>query len=70
MADAEPNGADDPIVIDLLKRNLVSPFLPGTVVSSPSLVIDKYGCAWWVRPDPMVMIRVECKRDMRTSTDG
>lgn len=41
----------------LRKNNLISPFVPGTVVAGPSLVIDKNGCAWWVRPVEMLILR-------------
>lgn len=44
----------------LIPAEVVAPiFDPGLVVSMVSLVIDRKGVAWWVRPDGMVIIHVE-----------
>ena len=39
------------------KRNLITPFVPGTAVSSNSFVVDKYGVGWWIRPDTMFIVQ-------------
>lgn len=70
MTVAEPLNDVDPFVEELRKRGMISPFVPGTVVTGPSLVVDKHGCAWWVRPEAMVMIRATANHIKVDTRDG
>ena len=49
--------ADDPGLRQAQERGMVTPFMPGTIVTSNALLIDKVGIAWWVRPDSMMIFR-------------
>lgn len=51
------------------KRGLITPFLPGTVISENSLVVDKHGVAWWVRPDSMTIIQAGPPISRKPATD-
>lgn len=61
---------DHPKLLDHAKnRGLVTPFLPGSIITNDAFVVDMYGIGWWIRPREMTVIQAGPPVRLRNTED-